>query len=172
MFALLERLCLILRAVASAAVVILFTVMMVSVLVQIGGRYVFNYSIAAASEIATFSQIWLVLLGSGVALARGQHVAIDMLPAKLPLPYARVALVLIAVVVASFLWVLAYGTQPLIKMGAFQLSPALRVPMKYIYLCLPIGAGYMTLELLLAVIQRWDNPFPPPEADPDPEEAI
>ncbi|NVO24715.1 TRAP transporter small permease [Donghicola sp. C2-DW-16] len=172
MFALLERLCLVLRAVASAAVILLFTVMMIAVLVQIGGRYVFNYSIAAASEIATFSQIWLVLLGSGVALARGQHVAIDMLPAKLPLPLARVALIMIAAVIVSFLWVLAYGTQPLIKMGAFQLSPALQLPMKYVYFCLPIGAAYMTLELLLSVIQRWDNPFPPPEADPDPEEAI
>ncbi|MBY6006400.1 TRAP transporter small permease [Salipiger bermudensis] len=170
MFALLERLCLALRFVVSGVVILLFTVMMISVLVQVGGRYVFNYSIAQASEIATFSQIWLVLLGSGVAVARGQHVAIDMLPAKLPLPAARVALVAIALVVAAFLAVLAYGSLPLLRMGEFQSSPALRVPMKYIYICLPFGAGYMVLELLLAVIQRWDNPFPPPE--PDAEEAI
>ncbi len=170
MFALLERLCLALRFVVSGVVILLFTVMMIAVLVQVGGRYVFNYSIAQASEIATFSQIWLVLLGSGVAVARGQHVAIDMLPAKLPLPTARVALVAIALVVAAFLAVLAYGSLPLLRMGEFQSSPALRVPMKYIYICLPFGAGYMVLELLLAVIQRWDNPFPPPE--PDAEEAI
>lgn len=170
MFALLERLCLALRFVVSGVVILLFTVMMISVLVQVGGRYVFNYSIAQASEIATFSQIWLVLLGSGVAVARGQHVAIDMLPAKLPLPAARVALVAIALVVAAFLAVLAYGSLPLLRMGEFQSSPALRVPMKYIYICLPFGAGYMVLELLLTVIQRWENPFPPPE--PDAEEAI
>ena len=170
MFALLERLCLALRFVVSGVVILLFSVMMISVLVQVGGRYVFNYSIAQASEIATFSQIWLVLLGSGVAVARGQHVAIDMLPAKLPLPAARVALVAIALVIATFLAVLAYGSLPLLRMGEFQSSPALRVPMKYVYICLPFGAGYMALELLLTVIQRWDNPFPPPE--PDAEEAI
>ena len=170
MFAYLERLCLALRFVVSGVVILLFSVMMISVLVQVGGRYVFNYSIAQASEIATFSQIWLVLLGSGVAVARGQHVAIDMLPAKLPLPAARVALVAIALVIATFLAVLAYGSLPLLRMGEFQSSPALRVPMKYVYICLPFGAGYMALELLLTVIQRWDNPFPPPE--PDAEEAI
>ncbi|EAU44750.1 MULTISPECIES: TRAP transporter small permease [Salipiger] len=170
MFALLERLCLALRFVVSGVVILLFSVMMISVLVQVGGRYVFNYSIAQASEIATFSQIWLVLLGSGVAVAKGQHVAIDMLPAKLPLPAARVALVAIALVIATFLAVLAYGSLPLLRMGEFQSSPALRVPMKYVYICLPFGAGYMALELLLTVIQRWDNPFPPPE--PDAEEAI
>ena len=170
MFAYLERLCLALRFVVSGVVILLFSVMMISVLVQVGGRYVFNYSIAQASEIATFSQIWLVLLGSGVAVAKGQHVAIDMLPAKLPLPAARVALVAIALVIATFLAVLAYGSLPLLRMGEFQSSPALRVPMKYVYICLPFGAGYMALELLLTVIQRWDNPFPPPE--PDAEEAI
>jgi len=170
MFALLERLCLALRFVVSGVVILLFSVMMISVLVQVVGRYVFNYSIAQASEIATFSQIWLVLLGSGVAVAKGQHVAIDMLPAKLPLPAARVALVAIALVIATFLAVLAYGSLPLLRMGEFQSSPALRVPMKYVYICLPFGAGYMALELLLTVIQRWDNPFPPPE--PDAEEAI
>ncbi len=170
MFALLERLCLALRFVVSGVVILLFSVMMISVLVQVGGRYVFNYSIAQASEIATFSQIWLVLLGSGVAVAKGQHVAIDMLPAKLPLPAARVALVAIALVIATFLAVLAYGSLPLLRMGEFQSSPALRVPMKYVYICLPFGAGYMALELLLTVIQRWDNPFPPPE--PAPEAAL
>ncbi|HBM58882.1 MAG TPA: TRAP transporter small permease [Citreicella sp.] len=171
MIVLLERLCLALRRVVSGVVILLFSVMMTAVLVQVAGRYVFNYSIAQAAEIATFSQIWLVLLGAGVAVARGQHVAIDMLPAKLPLPMARVALVAIALVTVTFLAVLAWGSQPLLRMGEFQTSPALRIPMKWIYLCLPMGAAYMALELLLSVLQRWDDPFPPPQVD-DAEEAV
>ncbi|SDJ16537.1 TRAP transporter small permease [Salipiger marinus] len=171
MIVLLERLCLALRRVVSGVVILLFSVMMTAVLVQVAGRYVFNYSIAQAAEIATFSQIWLVLLGAGVAVARGQHVAIDMLPARLPLPMARVALVAIALVTVTFLAVLAWGSQPLLRMGEFQTSPALRIPMKWIYLCLPMGAAYMALELLLSVLQRWDDPFPPPQVD-DAEEAV
>ena len=111
------------------------------------------------------------LARAGVAVARGQHVAIDMLPAKLPLPMARVALVAIALVTVAFLAVLAWGSQPLLRMGEFQTSPALRIPMKWIYLCLPMGAAYMALELLLSVLQRWDDPFPPPQVD-DAEEAV
>ncbi|MBT9386633.1 TRAP transporter small permease [Pseudooceanicola sp. CBS1P-1] len=170
MLALLERFCLALRHLVSAAVILLFSAMMIAVLVQVAGRYIFDYSVAQASEIATFSQVWLVLLGAGVAVARGQHVAIDMIPAQLPLPLARVALVVIALIIAAFLCVLAWGSLPLMKMGAFQMSPAMRVPMKYVYLCLPIGSAYMMLELLLSVIQRWRLPFPPPEAET--QEAI
>lgn len=171
MLALIEQACLLLRRLASAAVILLFSAMMVAVLVQVAGRYVFNYSIASASEIATFCQIWLVLLGSGVAMARNQHVAIDMLPARLPLAYARVALLAIAAVTIAFLAVLAWGSLPLMKIGRIQSSPALGLPMVWIYLCLPVGAAYIALELLFSVARRWDDPFPEPTADPH-EEAI
>ncbi|MBO0906507.1 TRAP transporter small permease [Jiella sonneratiae] len=171
MLQLLERLCLILRRLASGAVILLFSVMMIAVLVQVVGRYLLNYSIASATEIATFSQIWLVLLGAGVAMARNQHVAIDMLPAMLPLPLARIALLAIAAVTIAFLAVLAYGSLPLLKLGAFQSSPALGLPMKWIYLCLPVGAAYIAIELILSVVRRWYDPFPEPVADGI-EEAI
>ncbi|MTH79078.1 TRAP transporter small permease [Paracoccus aestuariivivens] len=171
MISAIERVCLVLRTIVSALVVLLFSVMLAAVLVQVAGRYFLNFSIAQAAEIATFCQIWLVLLGAGVALSRGQHVAIDILPAKLSLPAARVALIGIALVSGTFLAVLAWGSLPLLKLGEFQTSPSLRMPMKYMYACLPIGAAYMVLELILSVIQRWDDPFPPPQAETD-EEAI
>ncbi|MDT1062197.1 TRAP transporter small permease [Paracoccus sp. CPCC 101403] len=171
MFAIIERICLVLRAIVSAVVVALFSVMLVAVLVQVAGRYFLNFSISQAAEIATFCQIWLVLLGAGVTLARGQHVAIDLLPSKLPLAGARAALVLIALVSGAFLAVLAYGSLPLLKLGQFQTSPSMRVPMMYMYACLPVGAAYMILELFLSVVQRWDDPFPPPKPETE-EEAV
>ncbi|ANB33417.1 TRAP-type C4-dicarboxylate transport system permease small subunit [Rhodovulum sulfidophilum] len=171
MLPLIERALLMLRRLVSAVVILLFSVMMAAVLIQIAGRYIFNYSIAQASEIATFCQIWLVLLGAGVAMARGQHVAIDMVPARFSLPWARAALIFIALVSAAFLAVLAWGSQPLLRMGAFQTSPSLQMPMAWMYLCLPVGAAYIALELLLSVILRWNDPFPPPSLDHE-EEAI
>jgi len=171
MFSIIERLCLMLRAAVSAVVVVLFAIMLVAVLVQVAGRYFLNFSISQAAEIATFCQIWLVLLGAGVTLARGQHVAIDILPSKLSLAGGRVALVLIALVSGAFLVVLAYGSLPLLKMGQFQTSPSLRIPMKYMYACLPVGALYMIIELVLSVVQRWDDPFPPPKPETE-EEAV
>ncbi|MGO4852317.1 TRAP transporter small permease [Phaeovulum sp. W22_SRMD_FR3] len=158
------------RQLASAAAILLFIIMMTAVLVQVAGRYLFNFSIAQAAEIATYAQIWLVMLGAGVALARGQHVAIDLLPAMLPRPMQRGALLAIVAVSAAFLLVLGYGSLPLLRMGAFQLSATLRIPMQYIYLCLPISAFYMLCELALSLVQRWPDPFPPITLDE--EEAL
>jgi len=155
----LDRLITYLRYAISGVVVLLFCVMMIAVLVQVCGRYVFNYSISAATEISTFSQIWLVLLGAGVAMARNQHVAIDLLPASLPLPLQRVAKLAIAAITLAFLAVLAYGSLPLLQMGTFQTSSAMQLPMWVVYLCLPAGAFYVALELIVSTIKTWDAPF-------------
>ncbi|WP_349295536.1 TRAP transporter small permease (plasmid) [Thioclava sp. 'Guangxiensis'] len=152
-----------LRLVVSGIVIVLLAVMLVSVLVQVAGRYLFNYPISSASEIATFAQILLVLFGSGIALARGQHVAIDMLPAMLPRNAARLVLVAINAVIIAFLAVLCYGTQPLIAFGKFQTSPALGLPMMYIYMTMPVAGIYMMIEALDACIRRWNDPFPRPD---------
>src|SRR3546814_5959280 len=50
--------------------VVLFCYMVVAIIAQIMGRYVFNYSIAWAGESATLTQVWLVLLGAGIAIDR------------------------------------------------------------------------------------------------------
>ena len=161
----------VLRRAMSVVVVLLFSIMMIAVLVQVGGRYVFNYSIAAATEIATFSQIWLVMLGSGIAMARRQHVAIDLLPAQLPLPLARAASVLIAILTVSFLAVLAYGSLPLLRLGMMQTSSAMQMPMWIMYVCMPVGAAYITLELIVSVGERWADPFAPIHSDLEEEAA-
>nr|WP_128233720.1 TRAP transporter small permease [Sinirhodobacter populi]RWR27184.1 TRAP transporter small permease [Sinirhodobacter populi] len=164
-FVLLNRSCLVLRRFFSAVVIVLFAVMLCSVMIQIAGRYLFGYSISAASEIATFAQIWLVLFGAGVALARGQHVAIDIFPAMLPRNLARVALLIISVVIVFFLGVLIYGSLPLIEFGKFQTSPALGIPMKWVYLAMPVAGFYMILEALMSCVMRWNDPFPAPDTD-------
>lgn len=155
----LERLTSYLRYGASLVVIILFCVMMSAVLVQIGGRYIFNYSISAATELATFSQIWLVLLGAGVAMARKQHVAIDILPAMFSLNVRRAASLIIAIVTMTFLAVLAYGTLPLLRIGTIQTSPAMQIPMWIAYLCLPAGSIYIAFELVVSTVKNWNDPF-------------
>lgn len=154
-----QRLARLLATLFATCLIALFVIMLGAVLVQIVGRYVFNYSIASASEIATYCQIWLVLLGSGLAMSRNQHVAIDFLPAKLPLVPARIAMVLVGVIILGFLTALSYAALPLMQMGMIQTSPALKMPMWIMYLSIPMGAFYISLSLITNICQRWNTPF-------------
>lgn len=150
------------RGTVAALVVFLFTVMMTAVLVQIAGRYVFNYSISGASEIATFSQIWLVFFGAGVAMRRGQHVVVDVLALFLPDGVRRIISIIVAAGSIAFVLIVAWASLALIKFGFIQTSPALQLPMWMIYLCMPIGSLYLALEIVAAAVQAPSDDLPLP----------
>ena len=160
-----------LRVAAASVVVVCFAYMTLAVLAQVFGRYFFNYSISWTEETAKFAQIWVVFIGAGIAMRRGWHVAVDVLPSKLPLGPARAVSVAIAAACIGFLCIVVFGSLPLIELGwMFEVSPVLQVPMWIIYLCIPIGALYFAVEIVLSVIDRWDRPYGArPSAEP-PEE--
>ena len=148
------------RLAVAVIVVACFAYMTLAVLVQVFGRYVFNYSISWTEETARYAQIWVVLMGAGIAMRRGLHVAVDALAAMLPLRWARVVSLVIAAGALWFLGVVIYGSLPLIELGwFFETSPVLQIPMWVIYLTLPLGASYFALELVARVVERWDRPF-------------
>ena len=144
-----------LRTIAVWVVVACFVYMTLAVLAQVFGRYVFNYSISWTEETAKFAQIWVVLIGAGITMRRGLHVAVDVLAAMLPLNLARVLMVVVAAGCLWFLGIVIYGSLPLIELGwMFERSPVLLVPMWIIYLCLPIGAFYFAFEMILSPCLR------------------
>jgi len=157
---LLKRLITAIRFVAAGIVVACFVYMTLAVLAQVFGRYLFNYSISWTEETAKFAQIWVVFIGAGIAMRRGWHVAVDVLPAMLPRGPARAVSIVIAGGCIGFLGIVVYGSLPLIELGwNFETSPVLLTPMWVIYLCIPIGAFYFALEIVLWVIERWDQPY-------------
>ena len=148
------------RLTVSVIVVACFAYMTLAVLAQVFGRYVFNYSISWTEETARYAQIWVVLMGAGIAMRRGLHVAVDALAAMLPLRWARALSILIAAGALWFLGVVVYGSLPLIELGwLFETSPVLQLPMWVIYLSLPLGAAYFAVELVARVVERWNQPF-------------
>lgn len=151
-----------LRAGVDILLVTAFMLMFGAVLLQVAVRTFTSFSIVGTEEIANYSQLWLVMVGAGVALRFGRHVAVDVLVTLLP----KRAQFWIRIINAAFVfWLLALifkGSLPLIDMGAFQKSPALGLPMWMVYSSLAVGAVYMMIELLLSLIC--------PEQDLDPDE--
>ena len=148
------------RAAIEIVVIVCFAYMTLAVLVQVFGRYIFNYSISWTEETANFAQTWVVLMAAGITMRRGLHVAVDVLAAMLPLGLARTLSIFVTAGGIWFLGVVIIGSLPLIELGwMFERSPVLLVPMWIVYLCLPIGAFYFALEMVLSAIKRWDQPF-------------
>jgi len=140
-----------LRTIMAVIIMLLFVYMIGAVFAQVIGRYVFNFSIAAAAETSTFALIWMVLLAAGLAMRRGQHVGIDILAAQCTPRVRRILTLVSALLALWFLWILFVGGLALVEVGQFQTSAAMNWPMSFIYVGVPIGAGYLALEFIIAV---------------------
>lgn len=144
----------------ASLVVVFFSYMTIAVLVQVGGRYLFDYAIDWTAETATFAQAWMVFLAAGLAMRERLHVSVEVLAEAVPRAVARLFLVVVGAACAWFLWQAIAGSFALIDIGRIQSSPVLGLPMWLPYLSLPIGLAYFGLELLLALAGSWQATRP------------
>ena len=80
------------------------------------------------------------------------HISISVVQDVLPDKAKNVLQIVIhSLCAVLFVLIVYYGIQYFGRQGK-QLSPAMRLPMRYIYTCIPIGCGIMAFHALDAVI--------------------
>lgn len=118
-------------------------------------RYTVGESLVWAEEVSRYLMIWLTLLGTGLVLRHGGHIAIDNLQDALPggtQGAASRALrgLNVLLMVAFFLGMIVAGWQ-YCERTLYQTAAATQVPMAYIYAALPIGFVLALVHLALVV---------------------
>ena len=167
------RVCLtILRRSVDVVALLLLAYMALAILAQIIGRYFFNYSIAWSEETATFAQVWLTLLGAGIAMRYNQHVGVDLLIRKAPLFIQRVCVGAGLLLSLWFLGVVVVGSLSMLAIGFIVKSPALQIPMAIPYMALPVGFGYFLIETAISTLPRVLHPGRAAPADEDAGAAV
>ncbi len=121
---------------------VLMAVMVINVLWQVLSRYIFTSPSSWTEELARYLLIWIGLLGAGYVTGKKLHLAIDLLPSKLTGIRARRLNIAINVLVALFaFFVLIWGGLNLVYITYVleQPSPALGIPLAFIYTVLPLS---------------------------------
>lgn len=111
-------------------------------------RYWFLAPISWAEELTLYIMVWIVFVGSSVAIRTRGHIAIDLLPLTLsPAGRHRLA-VLIALITLLFLAVFFYysGQHTLRVRASGQVTPVMQAPMWLAYLAMPAGSALMALR--------------------------
>lgn len=151
-----------------AVVGLLLTAASLILFADVAARFLFNTSFSWAAESVRYAIVWTVFIGASIAFRQGVHISIDALrlylPARAATGVSLLALTLSFVFCALLLW---YGLGLVQTMRGFsQVSPAMQVPMWWVYLALPVGAALMLLRLLQIF---WGQIFraPPVPSAPD-----
>ena len=152
----------------------LLLVIVALVFSNVVGRYFLHAPIRWSDEVVQFLFLWLSYLGALAALMGGRHYSfpnvINMLPANLRLAAKTVS----DLIVLAMLAILVWGGVVLVDLLHYQRSPAIDLPIYYVYAALPLVSFLMALVVVFQIIARLrgarelgqDSPNPPPSLDP------
>jgi TRAP-type C4-dicarboxylate transport system permease small subunit len=152
--------------------VLLLAAMSVIVFANVSLRYLSNFSIVWAEEVARYLMIWLTFLGAGLVLRFGGHVAITNLQDSLGQRMQRALRLLIAVLLLGFFVVMIWiGHDYMSRMGR-QMTPATRIPFSYVYAAMPIGFVLLVAHLLLIAKHYVRGTMPDSDAQAMDKQAV
>lgn len=116
---------------------------------QVFCRYVLNNPLVWAEEIARLFFVWVTFVAVIVAVKRKTNISIDIFLGKLPVRTRHVWERLIAALCAVFAIFMVVGGFQIVRVGWFQPSAALRFPMSFYTLPIPISAILMMADLVI-----------------------
>lgn len=120
---------------------------------QIVARQLFQYSIAWSEELSTYMFVWFAYLGAVVAAKMSAHNRVTFHFQFMPKAMAKAMLVLADLLWVAFNSYFVYLSYDFVfhRMNLFWKSQTLSVPMKYLYMILPVAFTLMSIRILYNV---------------------
>ena len=134
------------------------------VLLQAVQRYLPIDGWSWTGELARFSLVWLTFIVAGVLVTRDQHISIELIDAAPP-PVPRVARVFSCLAVAAIGTGLALEAWELVSTQGILKSPALGMPMSWLYGISMIGFVSVAVRALVAALRYAVLGLPEPDRD-------
>lgn len=152
----------------SAALTSLMLLATVVAILQVVARYVFNNSLYWSEELVLYALITMSFLTMGMGVRYAAHISVEVGLAFAGPRFSRllhIGAALLGLAFATILillgWRLSVNT-----LGMGQLSPAMRVPVGYIYMVIPISGALMALRYLLVIAELLaGRDYVPPQSD-------
>ena len=157
---------------AMEAVIVFMLLAMVVVTGALVVCRIANHALSWSEELTRYLLIWSSMLGAGCVYKHGGHISIEVLQNAMPKPVQKGMKIAVQVLcMVLFAMIVVYGIQYYQRQGG-QVSAAMKVPMRYVYLAIPIGCGTMfvhALDALLGLLTGRDEATDRQAAQPDTE---
>jgi len=134
---------------------VLIVAMTVVTFAQVFFRFVIVRSLPWSEEFSRYALVWASFLGASIALKRGLHIGVEAFVSKLPKEKKRLIYLMTLVFITIFLFVVIIKGFQMASFNMRQSSPAMRIPMGFPYLAIPVGFLIMALHLLNEMILGW-----------------
>lgn len=125
------------------AVIAIFAAITLMGGLQVVSRFLLNRPLNWSEELQIFGHVWMIFLTIPIAYNRGSHILMTMLLDRLPAHMQRTIAVIVDLM---WLWLgvsIVVYTMRLVRVAAFQRSPAVEIPMSYVYAGMVVGGAYL-----------------------------
>lgn len=133
--------------------VALLGAMVIVTFVQIICR-VFFTALSWSEELARYLLVWSTLIGAGCVYKAGGHISVLIVQDLFPPAVRKAFKVLVHILCAVFFAIVVYYGIKYMGMVGTQKSAALHVPMKYMYLSIPLGCGIMLVHAISLIAEE------------------
>jgi TRAP-type C4-dicarboxylate transport system permease small subunit len=114
-------------------------------------------ALAWSEELTRYLMVWATFLGAGCVYRRSGHISVTVVRALFPASCQKAMVICCHLLCGVFfLAAVSYGIDYM-GMQSRQLSAALRIPMSWVYLAIPIGCGIMALNVLDLLLKMLPN---------------
>jgi TRAP-type C4-dicarboxylate transport system permease small subunit len=141
--------------VAEWSCILLLVAMTVVTFAQVFFRFVVVHSLPWSEEFSRYSLVWASFLGASIALKRGLHIGVEAFVTRLSQEKRRLIYLITLVIITFFLIVVIVKGVQMASFNMRQSSPAMRIPMGFPYLAIPVGSLIMVIHLLDELILGW-----------------
>lgn len=132
---------------------VLTTAMFLVVFSQVIFRYVLNQPSPWTEELSRYLFIWISLLGAAFGVMKQSHFGFDLIVKKLSPSHQRVEAIFVYLCMGILIFVLTFYGLKMYNIVAFQITPGLQIPMRYVYLSLPVSGFLMSFHLICNILK-------------------
>ena len=130
--------------------------MSIIIFIQVIARYVFQNSLTWSEEMARYMFVWLVYFSVSYTARREKHIRIDAainLYPKNVRPYIELVSEIIVLGFAIFIAITGFTVFGKIAWSG-QMSPAMRIPMQFVYAAPMIGLGLTAIRQVQCIMRK------------------
>ncbi len=122
--------------------------MLCIVFLQVITRYAFNFTPSFAEELSRYLFVWVVFLSLPLVAKTGGHMAIETLTSRISGKKLKTCRVLADIFTIIFLLIMTWHGTKMVQLAHFQTSPAMVIPMSYVYSVIPFGCAVMCIYVI------------------------
>ncbi|MDD3570239.1 MAG: TRAP transporter small permease [Lachnospiraceae bacterium] len=143
--------------------IVTLAAMSIVVFIQVVFRFLVKSSLPWSEELSRYLLVWTAFLGGAYGVRQGAHIGVEAFVLLLPKTLQKVlsifimlASIVLCVVIAKYGFAIVQT-----QLSRGQLSPAMRIPMGYMYAAIPVGMIFFIIRFvqdIIITIKNFNNP--------------